>query len=68
MTTPSAHSEPLVVKPREACRLLACGRTRLYQLIAAREIDSFNDGGSRKIVTESLRKYVERQLSATGAS
>ena len=52
MTAPSTSSDPLVVKPREACRLLACGRTRLYQLIAAREIDSFNDGGSRKILTE----------------
>jgi excisionase family DNA binding protein len=64
MATASTNSDTLVVKPREACRLLACGRTRLYQLIAAREIDSFADGGSRKISTESIRKYVERQLAA----
>jgi excisionase family DNA binding protein len=50
------------------CRLLACGRTRLYQLISAREIDSFADGGSRKITTESIRKYIERQLATAGAS
>jgi excisionase family DNA binding protein len=66
MTAAFTNSDPLVVKPREACRLLACGRTRLYQLIAAREIDSFSDGGSRKITTDSLRRYVQRQLSVEG--
>jgi excisionase family DNA binding protein len=58
----------LVVKPREACRLLACGRTRLYQLITAREIDSFADGGARKITVASIHAYIERQLATAGAS
>jgi excisionase family DNA binding protein len=57
----------LVVKPREACRLLACGKTRLYQLIKAREIDSFADGG-RKITVASIHANIERQLATAGAS
>jgi excisionase family DNA binding protein len=68
MAATSTFSDPLVVKPREACRLLACGRTRLYELISAKEIDSFTDGGSRKITTASIHKYVERQLATAGAS
>jgi excisionase family DNA binding protein len=67
MTIASTNSDPLVVKPREACRLLACGRTHLYQLIAAREIDSFNDGGARKITVGSIHRYIARQLATAGA-
>jgi hypothetical protein len=53
----------LLVKPRAACRLLACGNTRLYELLAAGELDSFLDGRSRKITIESIRRYVARRLN-----
>lgn len=65
-TANSKPPEPLLVKPRDACRLLACGRTRLYQLIASKEIDSFTDGGSRKITTSSIHEFIARQLAAAG--
>jgi hypothetical protein len=62
-TERSKELEPLVIKPRDACRLLCCGRTRLYQLLAAHELDSFLDGGSRKITVESIHRYIARQLT-----
>jgi hypothetical protein len=54
---------PLVVKPREARSMLACGNTRLYELLAAKELDSFLDGRSRKITVDSIRRYIARRLA-----
>jgi hypothetical protein len=60
----TAHSElgPLLVRPKCARRMLNCGQTRLYELIAAGELDSFLDGRSRKITVESIYRYVRRGL------
>jgi hypothetical protein len=57
----------LVVKPGRACQMLSCGRTRLYELMAAKELDTFLDGGARKITVESIHRYIARQLAAAGA-
>jgi hypothetical protein len=57
--------EPFVVRPRTACRLLDCGVTRLYALIARGEVESFLDGGSRKIVVASIKDYLDRQRAAS---
>jgi excisionase family DNA binding protein len=54
---------PLVVSPRRAGNLLNIGRTRVYQLLAAGELDSFLDGRSRKITLESVHRYVSRRLA-----
>jgi hypothetical protein len=59
---------PLVVKPREARVMLACGNTRLYKLIAEHELESFLDGRSRKITVESIRRYISRRLPATDSA
>jgi excisionase family DNA binding protein len=56
-------SKAIVVKPARACEMLSCGRTHLYGLIAAKELDSFLDGGARKITVASIHAYIERQLS-----
>jgi hypothetical protein len=53
---------PIVVRPKCARRMLNCGQTRLYELIAAGELDSFLDGRSRKITVESIYRYVHRRL------
>jgi excisionase family DNA binding protein len=58
-----SNDEPLLVKPKQACRLLSCGNTRLYELLNSGEIASFRDGGSRKIVMASLKNFIERRLS-----
>ena len=55
--------ERLVVSPKRARYLLDVGNTRLYELLAANELDSFLDGRSRKITVESIRRYVSRRLS-----
>jgi excisionase family DNA binding protein len=59
--------EPLAVSPRQACRLLDIGLTRLYQLIANRELDTYRDGRSRKITMESIRSRQARLISAANA-
>ena len=51
---------PLLVKPREAQRLLGCSHKRLYALLADGALVSFKDGRSRKITLASLNEYVAR--------
>jgi excisionase family DNA binding protein len=63
-----AVTEPIVVKPKVACVMLGCGITRLYELLAAGELDSFRDGRNRKITVESIRRYVTRRLGSTPAT
>jgi hypothetical protein len=55
--------ERLVVSPRRAQFLLETGRTRLYELLAAGELDSYHDGRSRKITMESIHRLIERRLA-----
>ena len=61
-------TEPLLVKPADAGRMLGCGRTRIYELVNAGEIDSFSDGRSRKITVESIHCYIKRRLAERGSS
>ena len=63
MTDTVSHP-PLVVKPKEARRMLSCSQTRLYELMAAGELESFSDGRSRKIVVASIHNYVAKRLAA----
>jgi hypothetical protein len=58
-------TEPLLVRPRVAWRILGCGNTRGYELLAAGELESFLDGRARKITVASIRAYIDRQLAAT---
>jgi excisionase family DNA binding protein len=58
-------SEPLVVRPRDACRLLAVGNTRLYELIGAGELETYLDGRARRITMDSIRRYIARRLGTT---
>lgn len=59
----NAPPPPLLVKPREAWRLLNCSNTRGYELLAAKELESFRDGRSRKITMESIHRYIKRRLN-----
>jgi len=60
--------EPLLVRPRDAWRMLGCGNTRGYALLAAGELVSFLDGRARKITVESIHQYILRKLAAAGAT
>jgi len=64
-STVSSEVEPLVVKPKEARRMLACSNTRLYELLATRALESFLDGRSRKITVDSIRRYIALRLART---
>ena len=57
-----SDEQRLVVSPRRAMHMLDCGRTRLYELIGNGELDSYRDGGSRKITVQSIYRHIERRL------
>ena len=59
-------NQPLVVKPQTACRLLSIGTTRLYELIADGSIESYREGGHRRITMRSIQAYIERRVNADG--
>ena len=53
---------PLTVRVREACRLTGIGRSKLYELIAAGEIDIIKVGTITLVPVASLTKFLERRL------
>jgi hypothetical protein len=57
--------EPLVVRPEQAWRMLGCGNSYGYKLLAAGELDSFTDGGARKITVESIKRYIAKRLAVS---
>ncbi|MFY9958398.1 excisionase family DNA-binding protein [Bradyrhizobium sp.] len=60
--------EPLVVPPKVAWRLLGCGNTHGYQLIADGELQSYTDGRSRRITMASIREYIARRVASADAA
>ena len=56
------HDEAFVVNPRRACQLLAIGRTRLYELLAAGELVTYKEGRSRKITAASIKARIARKI------
>jgi excisionase family DNA binding protein len=63
-----AHSDadfqqvtPLTVRVREACRLTGIGRSKLYELIAADEIETIKVGTFTLIPLESLEQFLKRR-------
>jgi hypothetical protein len=55
--------EPLVVRPKVAQRLIGCGNTRFYELLAIGELESYKDGKSRLITMASIKARVARMLA-----
>jgi len=62
-TASTGASDSLLVKPKEAWRLLSCSNTHGYELLKRGELESFLDGGSRKITLASIHKYIARKLA-----
>jgi excisionase family DNA binding protein len=60
--------EPLVVPPKVAWRLLGCGNTHGYQLIANGELQSYTDGRSRRITMASIQEYIARRIHSADAA
>lgn len=51
---------PIAVSVAEACRLTGLGRTRIYQAMADRELDSLKIGRRRLVLVVSLHAFVDR--------
>jgi excisionase family DNA binding protein len=60
--------EPLVVRPRDACKMLSIGRTKLYELLNDGEIESYRHGRSRRIALASIRAFISRQIDDAPAT
>jgi hypothetical protein len=67
-TSLSEDEGRLVVKPNRAMHMLDCSRAKLYQLINAKELESFTEGTSRKIMVQSIRAYIARRLESSAAN
>lgn len=53
---------PIVASVNETMFTLKVGREKIYQLLNSRELESYREGGSRKILWRSIDAYVERRL------
>ena len=58
----SINVRPLVVGTAEAGRLGGWGKTKLFELIAAGELDSFLDGRVRRVTLASIEARIQRKL------
>jgi hypothetical protein len=54
--------KPLVVSTAEACVLLGCGKTTLFEHLLP-ELDSYLEGSKRMITVESIEKLIARRLA-----
>lgn len=54
-----ALHDPITVRVRDACRITGIGRSKLYELIAAGEIEIVKVGTITLIPTESLRRFID---------
>ena len=57
--------DPICVKINDAARMIGVGRTKLYELIAANQLEVVKLGKSTRITAASLRALVLR-LGASG--
>jgi hypothetical protein len=55
-----AHERQVVRRMRH---IADCSKTRVYELLAAREFEPYPNGRSRRITAHSLRRYLARRLA-----
>ena len=60
--------EPLLLRVEEAARLLGIGRTRVYDLVRTRALQSVKLFGSRRIPRSSIDTYIAALLRETEAA
>ena len=60
MTAPLSP-DPICVRVNDAARMIGVGRTKLYKLIAAGEVETVKLGKATRITTASLQDLVRRQ-------
>ena len=57
----AVFSRPLTVRIREACRLTGIGRSKLYELIAAGDIQIIKVGSITLISMARLQEFLEQR-------
>ena len=57
----SLDIEPIALRVPEACRYLGIGRSTLYVLISKSEVEIIKLGSSTLVLTDSLKRLVERR-------
>ncbi len=60
--------EPIALPPKDAFAAIGVGVTKGYELIAAKELETFKVGRATRITTDSIRAYVARQLEQRQAA
>jgi excisionase family DNA binding protein len=63
--TEVAQISPLSVRVKHACKLIGIGRSKLYELIAAGEIETIKVGAATLIPMSSLVRLVESRRGAS---
>ena len=63
MTAPPPP-DPICVRVNDAARMIGVGRTKLYELIAAGEVETVKLGKSTRITTASLHDLIRRRREA----
>jgi excisionase family DNA binding protein len=63
MTAPPSP-DPICVRVNDAARMIGVGRTKLYELIAAGQVETVKLGKSTRITIASLHDLVRRQRGA----
>jgi hypothetical protein len=53
--------EPLVVRPRDAQRLLGCGNTKFYKILP--ELECYKEGSATLVTVRSIKERVARKLA-----
>ncbi|EPR18011.1 excisionase [Sphingobium indicum IP26] len=63
MTVPPPP-DPICVRVNDAAHMIGVGRTKLYALIAAGEVEAVKLGKATRITTASLHDLIKRQREA----
>lgn len=63
MTVPPPP-DPICVRVNDAAHMIGVGRTKLYALIAAGEVETVKLGKATRITTASLHDLIRRQREA----
>lgn len=60
-----SHSvKPLAVAPKDGFQMIGVSKSKGWELIAARELQTFKIGRATRITVASIEAFVERKVSA----
>jgi excisionase family DNA binding protein len=57
---------PLSVRIKEACRMTGIGRSKLYELIAAGDIEVIKVGSMTLVPVDALREFLDARRERSG--